>query len=462
MDFPSIIPLLTEFVSQASSLVWGPYRLIPLLLATGLFLTIRLGGLQFRKLGYAFHLAFIVRREKEGEGDISHFQALMTALSATVGTGNIVGVATAIAAGGPGALFWMWMTGLVGMATKYCEALLSVKFRRTNPNGTQAGGPMYYLSEGIRWRPLGKALGVFFALFTATAAFGIGNMAQSNSVADALQHTARLPDWVSGLIIAGLLAAVTLGGIRSIGRFTGTFVPAMIVLYVAGSGWILIRHVEQIPEAFALIFRTAFTGSAAAGGFLGAGVMQAIRYGVARGIFSNESGLGSAGIAAAAAHTSQPVRQALVSMTQTFIDTLVVCSMTGLRILVTGAWQLDLAGAKLTQQAFETGLPGQWGSWIVSISLAMFAFSTIIGWSYYGDRSVEYLLGARAVIVYRLLFILAAFAGAVYSLDFVWTLSDLLNGLMALPNLVGLILLSGVVARETRGYFQKLAGPQIR
>jgi alanine or glycine:cation symporter, AGCS family len=448
---------MMELLSWASDVVWGPFLLIPLLLATGLYLTVRLRGLQFHKLGHALRLAFLVRRETEGEGDISHFQALMTALSATVGTGNIVGVATAIAAGGPGALFWMWMTGLVGMATKYAEALLSVKFRRTNERGQQCGGPMYYLSEGIRWRPLGRTLGWLFAVFTAIAAFGIGNMAQSNSVAHALRNAAGAPRWISGLIIAGLLASVTLGGIKWIGRFTGTFVPVMIVLYMAGSGWILIRHVHLIPEMLAMIFRTAFTGSAATGGFLGAGVMHAIRFGVARGIFSNESGLGSAGIAAAAAQTTQPVRQALVSMTQTFIDTLIVCTMTGLCILVTGVWQSGAQGATLTQLAFENGLPGQWGSWIVSISLAMFAFSTIIGWSYYGDRSIEYLLGLRAVIAYRVLFIIAAYAGAVYSLEFVWTLSDLLNGLMALPNLVGLILLSPLLVHDTRKYLNQLA-----
>ncbi|TVS17364.1 MAG: sodium:alanine symporter family protein, partial [Planctomycetaceae bacterium] len=408
MNFTEIADRLAAWVDAASTIVWGPLLLIPLLLATGLFLTIRLRGLQFRQLGPALHLALLVRREKEGSGDISHFQALMTAMAATVGTGNIVGVATAIAAGGPGALFWMWMTGLVGMATKYGEALLSVKYRRTNPDGTQAGGPMYYLRDGLRWPVAGRILGGAFAVFTAAAAFGIGNMAQSNSVATALNHATGCPTWVSGLMIAAMLAAVTLGGIRAIGRFTGAFVPVMIVIYMVGAAWILLLHLHQIPAALWLIIESAFTGTAAVGGFLGAGIMQAMRFGVARGIFSNESGLGSAGIAAAAAHTAQPVRQALVSMTQTFIDTLVVCTMTGLCILVTGVWQSELSGAALTQQAFENGLPGAWGSWIVSISLVMFAFSTIIGWSYYGDRSVEYLLGPRVLGVYRLLFLIAA------------------------------------------------------
>jgi AGCS family alanine or glycine:cation symporter len=442
-------------VDQAAGFVWGPWLLVPLLLLTGLFLTLRLRGLQFHKVWHAFYLAFVVRREHGAKGDISHFQALMTALSATVGTGNIVGVATAIALGGPGALFWMWMTGLVGMATKYSEALLSVKYRVTNAAGRQCGGPMYYLSEAVPWRPLGRLLGALFALFTASAAFGIGNMVQSNAVADALDGAFGVPKSTSGIAIALLLAAVTLGGIKSIGRFTGVFVPVMIVVYMAAACLVLVLHAGAIPALVALIVRSAFTATAATGGFVGAGVAQAVRFGVARGIFSNESGLGSAGIAAAAAQTDQPVRQALVSMTQTFIDTLVVCTMTGLCLLATGAWQSGLDGAKLTQLAFQQGLPGNAGPAIVSICLAMFAFSTVIGWSYYGDRSIEYLFGSKVVPLYRILYVAAAYAGAVRSLNFVWTLSDLLNGLMALPNLVGLILLSGVIVRETRAYFAR-------
>ena len=378
----------------------------------------------------------------------------MTALAATVGTGNIVGVATAIGAGGPGALFWMWMTGLVGMATKYSEALLSVRYRITDERGEQSGGPMYYLRDGIRWRPLGRVLGFLFALFGAVAAFGIGNMVQSNSVADALKTSFGVPMWVSGLVIATAAGAVILGGIRSIGRFTGVFVPLMIVAYLLGSGLILVLNFEKIPGALGAIFEGAFGGRAAAGGVLGAGVAQAIRFGVARGIFSNESGLGSAGIAAAAAQTKEPARQALVSMTQTFIDTLVVCSFTGLAILVTGASEGGLVGAPMTQEAFRLGL-GQWGGAMVAVSLAMFAFSTILGWSYYGEKSVSYLMGTRAVTPYRILFVFAAFYGTIKSLDFVWTLSDVMNGLMALPNLVGLLLLSGVIVSETRAYFAK-------
>lgn len=449
---------MNEIVSAASSFIWGPYLLIPLLLATGLYLTVRLRGLQFTELGHSLWLALVVRKERDAEGDISHFQALMTALAATVGTGNIVGVATAIAAGGPGALFWMWITGLLGMATKYSEALLSVKFRTTDEAGQQCGGPMHYLADGLRSKVLGRFLGGAFALFAACAAFGIGNMVQSNSVADSLHDAFGVPEYVTGLVIAVLAGLVILGGIRSIGRFTGVFVPVMIVAYMAGSGVVLFLHAERIPHALGLVFGSALSGTAAAGGFLGAAVSQAIRFGVARGIFSNESGLGSAGIAAAAAQTREPVRQAMVSMTQTFIDTLVVCSFTGLAILTTDAWQSGLDGAALTQLAFRDGLPGSWGDRVVATSLAMFAFSTILGWSYYGEKSIEFLFGRRVVVPYRLLFIVAIFFGAIRSLDFVWTLSDAMNGLMALPNLVGLLMLSGVIVRETRSYFARTRG----
>jgi len=445
----------TAVVQKIGDFVWGPFLLIPLLLLTGLYLTIRLRGIQFRKLWHSLYVALIVRREKGAEGDISHFQALMTALAATVGTGNIVGVATAIATGGPGALFWMWMTGLVGMATKFSEALLSVKFRVTDERGEQCGGPMYYLANGIRWRGLGKTLGWLFALFAVFASFGIGNMVQSNSVAHALNSSFRLPVWVTGLILAVAAGLVILGGIKSIGRFTGIFVPVMIAAYMLGSGLVLIRFAGQIPAALGLVFEGAFSGTAAVGGFAGAAVRQAIRFGVARGIFSNESGLGSAGIAAAAAQTKEPVRQALVSMTQTFIDTIVVCSFTGLAILVTGGWEEGLNGAALTQFAFAHGLPGEWGGWIVAVCLSMFAFSTMLGWSYYGEKSVEYLMGERFILPYRILFIGAIFFGAIRSLDFVWGLSDVMNGLMALPNLVGLLLLSGVIVKETRDYFKR-------
>jgi alanine or glycine:cation symporter, AGCS family len=464
MPQETVLERLTKVMGAVSDFVWGPWLLVPLLLLTGLFLTVRLKGLQFRKLWHALYLAFVVRRERGAEGDISHFQALMTALSATVGTGNIVGVATAISFGGPGALFWMWITGLVGMATKYCEALLSVKYRVTDAAGRQSGGPMYYLVEAVRWRPLGRLLGGLFALFTALAAFGIGNMVQSNSITGALSNLLSqgsddtVLKQVIGLVIAVLVGAIILGGIKWIGRFTGVFVPLMVVIYMAAAGTILMLHAAEIPRVLGLIFHSALTGTAAAGGVAGFTVAQAVRFGVARGIFSNESGRGSAGIAAAAAQTQEPVRQALVSMTQTFIDTIVVCTMTGLCILVTGALGSGDKGAELTQFAFKTGLPGNAGPWLIAGCLSMFAFSTIIGWSYYGDRCVEYLLGPRAVLPYRLLYVIAVYVGAVGTLKLVWTTADVLNGLMALPNLVGLLLLSGVAARETLKYFSGPAG----
>lgn len=314
---------------------------------------------------------------------------------------------------------------------------------------------MYYLAEGIRWKPLGRTLGWLFALFTACAAFGIGNMVQSNSVADAIGGAFGVPAWITGAIIALAVAAVTLGGIRAIGGFTSLFVPAMIVIYMGACAIVLLFNFTAIPAAFALVFTDAFTGSSAAGGFLGATIAQAMRYGVARGIFSNESGLGSAGIAAAAAKTQEPVRQALVSMTQTFIDTLVVCTFTGIAIIASGAWNSGANGAALTQLAFGSAMPGPIGPAVVAICLAMFAFSTILGWSHYGSRGIEYILGVRAILPYRLLFVVAAFLGSIYTLDFVWLLSDVMNGLMALPNLVGLLLLSGVIAAETRNYFER-------
>jgi AGCS family alanine or glycine:cation symporter len=446
---------LTGLLQQVSGFVWGPYLLIPLLLFTGVYLTVRLAGVQFRKLWGSLWLALVVRKDPGTEGDISHFQALMTALAATVGTGNIVGVATAIAMGGPGALFWMWMTGLVGMATKYSEALLSVKYRVTDERGEQAGGPMYYLADGIPWRRFGRFLGFLFALFAAVAAFGIGNMVQSNSIADAVEHSFHVPMWITGLVVAFFAGLVILGGIKSIGRFTGIFVPFMIVAYMLAGTYILVVNAHELPAALALIVHSAFHPVAAVGGFAGVAVMQAMRFGVARGIFSNESGLGSAGIAAAAAQTREPVRQAMVSMTQTFIDTIVVCSFTGLAIITTGAWTSELNGANLTQAAFSHGLPGQWGGYVVAVCLAMFAFSTILGWCYYGEKSIEYLFGRWTVLPYRILFVVMVFVGAVRSLTFVWTLSDVMNGLMALPNLVGLLVLSGIIARETRSYFRR-------
>ncbi len=457
------------WTGAVSAWVWG-WPLLVLLVGTGFYLTFLLRGIQFRELGHSLYLALIQREEKGGEGDISHYQALMTALAATVGTGNIAGVAAAISIGGPGALFWMWITGLVGMATKYSEAGLGVRYRVSDERGEMAGGPMYYLSRGIGGN-LGKFLGGLFALFAAVAAFGIGNMVQSNSVADALQSSFGVSPTITGLVIAVLAGMVILGGIKSIGRFTGLFVPIMIALYMLGAIVVLAINWRGIDDIFFYVLRDAFRPSAAVGGFAGASLMMAIQMGVSRGVFSNESGLGTGAIAAAAAKTTEPVTQALVSMTQTFIDTIVVCSLTGFTIIATGAWmQVDpttgtgYTGAPLTVQAFSTGLPGTWGGSIVSIGLALFAFSTILGWSYYGEKCIEYLVGSWAILPYRILFILASFVGAwVLTLsstggfDLVWGFADVMNGAMAFPNLVGLLLLSGVVARETKSYLARRA-----
>ncbi len=442
---------ILEFLNTLSGWVWGAPLLI-LLVGAGLYLTVLLRGLQFTSLPHALYLALVVRREPEDQpGDISHFQALMTALAATVGTGNIAGVATAIAAGGPGAMFWMWVTGLVGMATKYAEAVLAVRFRITNADGTMSGGPMYYLSDGLGqpW------LASMFAVFASIAAFGIGNMVQSNSVADAALQTFGVPTWATGLALATGTAAVVLGGIRSIGRAASALVPLMIVLYVTAAAAVLFATADRILPSLGLIFSHAFTPTAATGGFLGATVMLSIRMGVARGVFSNESGLGSAPIAAAAARTKHPVAQAMVSMTQTFIDTLVVCTFTGLVILNTGAWQSGETGAALTTLAFRTGLDGNLGAVIVSIGLIFFAYTTLLGWSYYGEKSLQYLLGDRVTTPYRRLFCIFVALGAVAELELVWTFSDVMNGLMAFPNLIGLIGLSGIVAKETRDYLNR-------
>lgn len=445
---------LQAVLDRISAFVWGPFLLIPLLLLTGLYLTIRLGGLQFRVLGHALWLA-LVRRKEGGaaKGDVSHYQALATAMAATIGVGNIAGVATAIGIGGPGALFWMWMTGLVGMATKYAEALLGVKYRQVDAKGEQSGGPMYYLTHGVggRW---GKLLGIAFAVFGAVAAFGIGNMVQANTAAVQLETTWGIsPTW-TGLAMAICAAAVILGGIKSIARVSASVVPLMCVLYMATNIVVLLMFAPQLPGAIALVFSDAFTGSAAAGGFAGSAVILAIQMGVARGIFSNESGLGTGAIAAASAITDQPVRQAMVSMTQTFIDTLIMVTLTALAIIVTGAWlQEGLSGAPMTAWALEQAMGGGWGNVTVALGVLVFAFTTILGWCYYGERCIERLMGRRGVLPYRLVFSLVVYAGAVLSLEMVWTFSDIANGLMALPNLIGLVVLSGVVVNETRKYF---------
>lgn len=445
---------LTDVLGAAAGVVWGPFLLIPLLLGTGLYLTFRLFGIQFRTLGRSLRFAFMDKGDTKGEGDISNYQALTTALAATVGTGNIVGVATAIAIGGPGALLWVWITGLLGMASKYTEAYLGVRFRETDSHGRQLGGPQVYLKRGIKG-PLGQILAVSFALFAFIASFGIGNLTQGNSVAAGMETTFGIDPWITGIILFIAVGAVLLGGIEGIGRITAAFVPMMIVLYVGGGLVALALMADQLPAALALVFTDAFTGTAATGGFLGASIMMAVRYGVARGIFSNESGMGSAAIAAAAAKTSHPTRQALVSMTQTFIDTMIVVSITGLVIVCSGVWDQGAdTAATMTGTAFATVLPGEWGHTIVSVSLIFFAFSTILGWSYYGERSIAALVGDWVTIPYRMLFTVVAFLGATTELELAWTFSDLANGLMALPNLIGLLILSGLVARETREYLR--------
>lgn len=438
---------LEEIIAALSSIVWGP-PMLTLLVGTGLYLTFILKGLQFRVLPHAFKL--IWAKDHGSEGDISHFAALMTALAATVGIGNIVGVATAITLGGPGAVFWMWMTGLVGMATKYSEAVLAIKYREKGEHGMR-GGPMYYLAKGVGlpW------LGTLFAVFTACAAFGIGNMTQANATAKIFEATFQIPTEATGIVLTLLTGLVIIGGIKTIGRFTSFLVPIMIGIYVGCSLWVLALNFDEIPHAFGLIFGAAFSPSAATGGFLGATVAAAMRYGIARGVFSNESGLGSAPIAAAAARTNDPVKQALVSMTQTFIDTLVVCTMTAMVILTATSWTQGVNASELTSASMAETL-GNSGSIIVAIATALFAYSTLIGWNYYGEKAIEYLFGPRAIKIYRVFFTVAVMVGAVVSLEFVWNFSDLMNGMMAIPNLIGLLWLSPIIRLETERYFSSL------
>ncbi len=383
---------LNSFFAAASAFVWG-VPLLVLLVGTGIFLTVRLRGIQVTMLGHALRETFARPKVNEA-GDISHFKALMIALAATIGTGNIIGVATAISVGGPGALFWMWVTAAVGMATKYAEGVLAVKYRVVDDNGEMAGGPMYYLERGLGQ----KWLGVLFAIFGAAASFGIGNMVQANAVAGNLHESLGISTTITGVVLAICTAGVILGGVKNIGNVSAVMVPVMAVVYVSGCLFILARYAGEVPDALALVFSDAFTGTAATGGFLGATVMLAIQKGVSRGVFSNESGLGSAPIAAAAAKTNEPCEQALVSMTGTFIDTIIVCTMTGLVLIVTGAWHSGTAVTAMTRSAFDTGLPGSSGGLIVSFGIIFFAYSTILGWAYYGEKCMEYLLGVRALL----------------------------------------------------------------
>ncbi|MBV1932951.1 MAG: sodium:alanine symporter family protein [Porticoccaceae bacterium] len=439
---------METIVGQINSVVWGPLML-GLILGAGLWLTVGLRFLPIRKLGFGFRQLLKGEGQRD-DGDISPFSALMTSLSATIGTGNIAGVATAIGIGGPGALFWMWCTALVGMATKYAEAVLAVEYRETDDLGRKVGGPMYYIKSGLGQRWLW--LGTLFAIFGMLAGFGIGNTVQASEVARVLASSFDIPELVSGGVMAVLVGVVLLGGIKSIARVASSLVPVMAVTYLLGCSVVLVVHIGEIPQALGLIVVSAFTSTAAEGGFAGAAVMVAIRMGVARGIFSNEAGLGSAPIAHAAAKTDSPVRQGSIAMLGTFIDTLIICTLTGLTLIVTNVWTGTEQGAAMTASAFASVVP-IWGDKFVAVVLALFAFTTIIGWSYYGERCAEFLFGTKVIVPYRILWTLAVFVGAVKGLGIAWLIADTLNAMMAIPNLIALVLLSPVVFRLTREWF---------
>ena len=443
----SFLPILNAI----DSFLWG-VPLITLLVGTGILLTLRLSLIQVVHLPRA--LGLILRAKNKGAGDISSFKALCVALAATIGTGNIVGVATAVKVGGPGAIFWMWMAAFFGMATKYAEGLLAVKYRTTDEHGEIAGGPMYYIRRGMgeKYRPLAG----FFAVATVLVAFfGIGTFPQVNAIVDSVELSFGISRVVTDIALTVLIAAITIGGLRSIAEVAARIIPFMAVLYIAICAGIILMHIGEIPAAVALILDSAFTGTAAVGGFAGSTVMMAMQNGIARGVFSNESGLGSAPIAAAAAKTKEPAEQGLISMTGTFIDTIIICSMTGLVLVLTGAWHGDTAGAAMTGAAF-TSLYGSIGGMLLTVSLALFGFTTILGWNYYGERAVLYLAGVRAILPYRLVFIALIACGAFLKLEAIWVLADIVNGLMAIPNLIALIALSGIVVHETRHYLEKV------
>ncbi|MEE9351832.1 MAG: sodium:alanine symporter family protein [Thiotrichaceae bacterium] len=445
---------IESLLSSISGFVWGPVMLA-FLMGVGVYLTIILKAIPWRKLMDAIYTLFESRKATKEKGDITGFQALMTALSATVGTGNIAGVATAIALGGPGAVFWMWVMALFGMATKYSEAVLAVHYRETDDKGDYIGGPMYYIRNGMgkKW----GWLAFMFALFGMLASFGIGNTIQSNSVALAVAEHFSVPNWVTGLVMAVLAGIVILGGVRRIGKVAEKLVPVMAILYILGSMVVIGSNLGGVPAAFMTIINDAFTGTAAAGGFAGASVWMAIRFGVARGVFSNEAGLGSAPIAHAAAKTNSPVKQGTIAMLGTFIDTILICTMTALVIVLTGAWTGGETSSALSTLAYNTGLPG-FGSYVVTLGLIVFAFTTILGWSYYGERCAEYIFGTASILPFRILWILAIPLGALAagenaSVKLLWLLADVLNGLMAIPNLIALVVLSPVVYRLTKDYY---------
>lgn len=442
---------MLEILNEIDAFVWGPPLLV-LLVGTGILLTFRLKLLQVFKLHQALGLIFSAKND--GSGDVNSFKALCTALAATVGTGNIVGVATAIKAGGPGALFWMWMAAFFGMATKYSECLLAVKYRTVDANGNISGGPMYYIENGLGKKY--KPLAVMFAVFGVLCAyFGIGTFAQVNSIVEITQISAGIPVVYTGIALTVVVAAVTIGGLKSIATVAAKVVPAMALLYFLTTVGIMIVFADQVPAAIATVLNSAFTPTAAQGGFLGATVMLAMRSGVARGVFSNESGLGSAPIVAAAAKTKWAAEQGLISMTGTFIDTIIICTLTGLSLVVSGVWCGPLNGAAMTESAFNMAFPA-FGSILLLVGLVLFAFTTILGWNYYGERCVEYLMGVKAILPYRIIFICLIACGPFLKLEEIWVLADIVNGLMAIPNLIALIALSGVVVAETKAYQKHL------
>jgi len=441
--------------SVVNNFVWGPPILV-LIVGVGLFLSVKTGFFSITKLGYTLKntLLKMFSKEQRGEGEVTAFQAVATALAATVGTGNVAGVATAIALGGPGAIFWMWLAAILGMTTKFAEVVLAVNFREKTEDGRFVGGPMYYIENGLgkSW----KWLAVLFAFFGTLASFGIGNMTQANSVALAVEGSFKIPPLATGIVLAVLTGLVIVGGIKRIGAITEKLVPFMAAIYILGGLFILLSNVGAIPGAFAIIFKEAFTGTAAVGGFAGATMARAIRYGIARGVFTNEAGLGSAPIAHAAATTDHPVRQGLWGIFEVFADTIVICSITALAIITTGAWETGESGAVLTTLAFNTAIPG--GGIIVTVGLVLFAYSTILGWAYYGERCLEYLAGTKPILAYRLIWVVFIVIGAVGGLEFIWSLADTLNGLMAIPNLIGVLFLSGTVFKLTKEFFTKEKG----
>jgi len=442
---------LMEINGIINSFVWGPYMLV-LLVGTGIYLTLRTNFMSIAKLGYILKntLLKMFTKEGKGEGEITAFQAVATALAATVGTGNIAGVATAIAIGGPGAVFWMWVSAIFGMTTKFGEVVLSINYREKTPDGRFVGGPMYYIEKGLKM----KWLAYIFAAFGALAAFGIGNMVQSNSVAASLEVSFGVNKLVTGIVLAVLAAIVIIGGIKRIGQVTEKLVPFMAAFYILGALFIIITNISHLGEAFGLIFGSAFTGTAAVGGFAGSTMKIAMTKGIARGVFSNEAGLGSAPIAHAAATTDHPVRQGLWGVFEVFVDTIIICSLTALSIVMSGVWNSGATGSELTTMAFNEGLPGP-GGYIVSIGILLFAFSTILGWAYYGERCAEYLFGPKVNMIYRILWIPFIVIGAIGGLNALWDLADTLNGLMAIPNLIGVLGLSGVIIKLTKEFFAK-------